>query len=91
MPDNKQLLRIGLCGMAIAAAGWLTPLLAIAVHSVGLSVPRAWIDNVTAPALPIFMGLTMYALVRMGRLKIVNLGCCYVPIPDELKLPPADK
>jgi mercuric ion transport protein len=91
MPDNKILLRVGLCGMVLAAISWLTPILFVALHTVGLPVSRAWIDSVSAPALAIFMGLTMYALVRMGRLKIVARGCCYVPIPEELRIPPTDK
>ena len=91
MSTNQKLLFTGLCGTVTAAVCWLTPLLVVILSAVGLPVSQVSVDNIAAPALPIFMGLTMYALVRMGRLKIVNLGCCYVPIPDELKLPPADK
>jgi hypothetical protein len=88
---NQKPLWIGLCGTVAAAACWLTPLPTVILSAVGLPESRAWVDNVAAPALPIFMGLTLYALVRMGRLKIVSRGCCYVPIPEELRLPPADK
>jgi hypothetical protein len=74
----------------MAAVCWLTPLLTVALGNVGLPVSRVWVDNLSAPALPIFMGLTLYALVRMGRLKIRTFGCCDVPIPEELRIPPAD-
>jgi hypothetical protein len=90
MLANKKLLWVGLYGIAIAAVSWLTPVFVVALDAIGLSVPRAWIDTVMAVALAIFIGLTMYALVRMGRLKIVSGGCCGVlPIPEELKIPPA--
>jgi mercuric ion transport protein len=91
MLTNQKLLRIGLCGTVMAAVCWLTPLLVVTLSAVGLPVMRVWVDNVAAPALPIFMGLTMYALARMDRLKIVSCGCCYVPLPEELRIPPADK
>ena len=91
MLTNQKLLCTGLCGTVTAAVCWLTPLLVFTLSAVGLPGSRVWVDNIAAPALPIFMGLTMYALVRMGRLKIVSRGCCYVPIPEELRIPPADK
>jgi hypothetical protein len=67
----------------------LTPFFVVVLDAIGQSVPRAWIDTVMAVALAIFIGVTMYALVRMGRLKIVSGGCCGVPIPEELRIPPA--
>ena len=91
MSTNQKLLCTGLCGTVVASLCWLTPLLVAALNAVGLPMARVWVDNLAAPALPIFMGLTMYALVRMGRLKIRPFGCCEVPIPEELKIPPADK
>ncbi len=74
MPTDKKLLRVGLCGTAIAAVSWLTPLLVVALDAVGLSVSRAWIDNIAAPATLLLFGLTTYALAHSGRLKIRNLG-----------------
>ncbi len=49
-----MLLRIALYGSAASAFGWLTPLPVAALRAIGLSVSRAAIDNVTAPALMIF-------------------------------------
>jgi hypothetical protein len=88
MLANKKLLWVGLCGIAIAAVSWLTPLLVVVLDAIGLSLSRPWIDTAMAVALAIFIGLTMYALVRMGRLKIVSGGCCGVLIPEELRIPP---
>ena len=77
--------------MVIAAVCWLTPFLIVVLGAVGLPLSRVWVVSIAAPALAIFMGLTMYALVRMGRLKIVSHGCCYVPLPEELRILPDDK
>ena len=86
--NNKILLHVGLWGMVVAAICWLTPFVSIGLHAGGLLVSRVCIDSISAPAFGIFMGQSMWALVRMDRLKIVNLGCCYVPIPEELKISP---
>ena len=89
--NDRILLQVGLWGMLVAAVSWLSPLVSIALHAGGLFVSRNWIDSISAPAFGMFMGQSMWALVRMGRLEIVNLGCCYVPIPEELKLPPRQR
>ena len=89
MLTDKKLLFVGIFGTAIAAVAWLTPLLFDALQALGLATSRAGIDNFAAPATLLLFGLTTYALAHSGRLKLRYLGCCDVPVPDELRIPPA--
>lgn len=61
---NQALLRTGLIGTVIAAVCCFTPLLVILLGAVGLSAALGWLDYVLLPALGIFIGITVYALVH---------------------------
>lgn len=62
--DNKNLLRTGIIGTVIAALCCFTPVLVVLLGAVGLSAWLGWLDYVLLPALAMFVGITIYALVR---------------------------
>ena len=64
---NQTLLRTGLIGTAITAVCCFTPVLVILLGAVGLSAALGWLDFVLFPALAVFIGLTVYALVQGAR------------------------
>ena len=61
---NKALLRTGIIGTVIAALCCFTPVLVILFGAVGLSALVGWLDYVLLPTLAIFIGITVYALIR---------------------------
>jgi mercuric ion transport protein len=65
--NNRKLLGTGVVGTAIAAVCCFTPALVVLLGSVGLSAWLGWLDYVLLPALALFAGLTVYALIRMTR------------------------
>jgi mercuric ion transport protein len=65
--NNRNLLRTGLAGTAIAALCCFTPALAVLLGSLGLSAWLGWLDYVLLPALGLFASLTVYALMRLGK------------------------
>jgi mercuric ion transport protein len=64
---NRTLLRTGIGGGIIAAICCFTPALVIGLGAVGLSAWLAWLDFVLLPALALFVGIAIYAAVRMTR------------------------
>lgn len=66
-PMKDKLLVTGVAGTVIAALCCFTPLLAILLGAVGLSAVLGWLDFVLLPALAIFVGITIYAIVRRRR------------------------
>jgi mercuric ion transport protein len=66
---DRKLLRTGVVGSVIAALCCFTPILVVALGVVGLSAAVGWLDYVLFPALALFMGITVYALIRMQRRK----------------------
>ena len=64
---NRKLLGIGIAGTVIAALCCFTPVLVILLGVVGLSAWLGWLDYVLFPALAVFIGITIYALVRRGK------------------------
>ena len=64
---NRNLLRTGIIGTVIVAACCFTPILVILVVAVGLSAIVGWLDYVLFPALAVFIGITIYALVRRAK------------------------
>lgn len=62
--NNKNLLRTGIIGTVIAALCCFTPVLVVLLGVVGLSAAVGWLDYVLFPALAIFIGITIYALMR---------------------------
>ena len=65
--NNRKLLGIGIVGTVIAAICCFTPVLVILLGVVGLSAWLGWLDYVLFPALAVFIGITIYALVRRGK------------------------
>lgn len=64
---DRVVLRTGLIGTAIVALCCFTPLLVILLGALGLSAFLGWLDYVLFPALVIFIGITIYALVHTTR------------------------
>ena len=64
---DKNILRTGIIGTAIAAVCCFTPALVILVSAVGLSAVIGYLDFVLFPALGLFLALTAYAAYRMKR------------------------
>lgn len=62
--DDKALLKTGITGTVIAAICCATPVLVIALGLLGLSAWVGWLDYVLIPTLLIFVGITIYALMR---------------------------
>jgi len=65
--NDRNLLRTGLIGTAVAALCCFTPILAILLGVVGLSAVLGWLDSVLLPALAVFVAITVYALWRRPR------------------------
>jgi len=59
---ERGLLRVGICGAAVAALCCFTPVLVVLLGAVGLSAVIGWLDYVLWPALVLFLGLTAFAL-----------------------------
>jgi mercuric ion transport protein len=66
---DKGLLCTGAAGSVIAAICCFTPALVLLLGAVGLSAWLAWLDYVLLPALILFLGITVYALIRKQRAK----------------------
>lgn len=62
--NDERILQVGLIGSVIVALCCFTPVLVILLGVVGLSALVGWLDVVLLPALAIFVGLTIYALLR---------------------------
>lgn len=65
--NDRGLLRTGIVGSVIAALCCFTPILVVIFGVVGLSALVGWLDYVLFPALALFLGITVYALVRLQR------------------------
>ena len=65
--DDKRVLQLGVVGAAVAAVCCFTPLLVVLLGAVGLSAIVGWLDYVLHPALVVFLGIIVYALVRRQR------------------------
>jgi mercuric ion transport protein len=62
--DDRNLIRFGVVGTAIAALCCFTPVLVVLVSVVGLSAIVGYLDYVLLPALMFFICLTVYAIWR---------------------------
>ncbi len=65
--DDRKLLRVGGFGAVVATLLCVTPILVVALGAVGLSAAVGWLDYVLLPALAVFLGMVIYALVRRRR------------------------
>lgn len=64
---RDKLLSTGIIGMIVVALCCFTPVLVILLGAVGLSAIIGALDYVLLPALAIFVGLTIYALLTRAR------------------------
>lgn len=62
--SNRRLLKFGIVGSVIAALCCFTTVLVSLLAVVGLSAAVGWLDYVLFPALLVFIGITVYALLR---------------------------
>lgn len=67
--NDRKLLGTGIVGSVIAAVCCFTPALVISLGALGLSAWLAWLDYVLLPALVAFLGVVVFALVRLQRSK----------------------
>jgi len=61
---DRKLFLVGSIGTVVAALCCFTPVLVVLFGAVGLAALVGWLDYVLFPALAIFVGLTIYALLR---------------------------
>lgn len=66
MKDNR-LLGTGIVGTVVSLLCCFTPLLVLIFGGVGLAAWLGWLDWVLFPAMAVFSGITVYALVRRRR------------------------
>ncbi len=71
-PDTRTLLKTGLAGTAVTALCCFTPLLVVIFGLLGITSWLGWIDWVLLPALGLFVGLTVYALLATRRRRAQN-------------------
>lgn len=64
---TDRLLNIGIVGAVLTALCCFTPVLLL-LGAVGLSALAGWLDYVMLPALAVFAGLIIYALLRRRRI-----------------------
>jgi Membrane transport protein MerF len=64
---DRKLLTLGLGGSLITALCCFTPILVWTLGALGLGALIAGLDEVLWPALLLFVGLTVYAVVRKTR------------------------
>lgn len=65
--QNNRLLKFGVVGTVITALCCFTPVLVVLFGVVGLSAMVGMLDVILFPALAVFIGITMYALVKRAR------------------------
>lgn len=80
---DKTIVRAGMVGAVIAAICCATPLLVIALGTLGLSAWVGGLDYVLLPALAAFLALTAYGLWRRNRAD----ACCDTDIQTNKERP----
>lgn len=61
---SNRLLKTGVMGSAIAAICCFTPVLTVILVAMGLGAITGYLDYVLFPALAVFVGITIYTVVR---------------------------
>ena len=61
---DKKVLGIGVTGTVIAAVCCFTPALVLLLAAVGLSAITGWLDYVLLPVLALFLGITVYGVMK---------------------------
>ena len=64
MMKPRSLLRVGIFGTVIAVICCFTPVLVVLLGIAGLSAAVGWLDYVLLPTLAVFVGITLYAIVK---------------------------
>lgn len=67
---NIKLLVTGLIGSVLSALCCFTPILVILFGTLGLSAFVGWLDFVLLPSLALFLGITVYALIKRSNKKL---------------------
>ena len=62
--SSNGLLKTGMIGSAVIALCCFTPILIVTLGIVGLGSVTGYLDYVLLPGLAVFVGITIYALVR---------------------------
>lgn len=81
---NATLVKLGIGGSIAALLCCFTPVLFILLSATGLAALAGWIDSIVMSALALFMGITVYALLRRRK----EAACCAVPPPQSPKQTP---
>lgn len=63
----RSLLRTGVIGTVVVLICCFTPVLVLLLGVVGLSAVVGWLDYVLFPALAAFVGITIYAAMRLKK------------------------
>ena len=63
----NRLLATGITGFVLSMLGCVTPALVAQLAAVGVSGSMGWLDYVLLPAMAVFAGLTIYAVVCRRR------------------------
>ncbi|GAB4356048.1 MAG: mercury resistance system transport protein MerF [Methylohalobius crimeensis] len=72
LPEPRKLLRVGVIGTVVTALCCFTPILVVLLGVIGLSALTGYLDYVLFPALALFIGVTVYALIHRRRAE----ACC---------------
>jgi mercuric ion transport protein len=63
----RSLLRTGMIGTVVVLICCFTPVLVVLLSVVGLSAAVGWLDYVLFPALAVFVGITIYAMMKVRK------------------------
>ena len=67
---SNRLLATGMIGFILSMLSCVTPALVVLLAAVGVSGSMGWLDYLLLPAMAVFAGLTIYAVVcRRRRIK----------------------
>ncbi len=67
MKEPSGLFKTGVIGTVVTAICCFTPVLAVTVGLIGVGAITGYLDYVLFPALAVFVGITIYAVVRRRR------------------------
>ena len=71
---RTRLLATGIIGFLVSMLGCVTPVLVGLLAALGVSGSMGWLDYVLLPAMAVFAGLTVYALIRRKRVQRASLS-----------------
>ena len=71
---RTRLLATGIMGFLVSMLGCMTPVLVGLLAVLGVSGSMGWLDYVLLPAMAVFAGLTVYALIRRKRVQRASLS-----------------